>query len=356
MTTSDPHLQPLFQRLRSQIREFSGYVPPAPTEGIHLDANESPFEPPPAFFLELAERLQANGVRTYPDPTGTNLRDALAKRFGGAVDEYVLGCGSDENIAQVLTLFSPTTVLYPDPSFSLYPIASAMRGHTPIGVPLKSDYALDVDAFYKAIEEHDPGLIFIASPNNPTNNSFSTDDLFSIAERAPNALLVVDEAYGAYNEWRAHHEMTAKPNIAVMGTLSKIGYAGLRLGWIRFERSLARELDKVRLPYNTATASQIGAELVLTQFWEDACDTVERVIDERSRVEREVSSLGFSWTPSQSNSLLIRCENAEKAVQALQDKGVFVRRFSHPRLASHFRVTIGTVEQNNMFIEALGAA
>ena len=342
------------ERIRRSIVDLNGYQANGPRAGVLLDANESPHPPPKSFYDELCARLQAHGLNRYPDSIAAAVRQGLAQRLGGEPEQYILGNGSDENILLLPALFESAPVAYLDPSFAMYRIAALTHGHKPLPVPLQGDFSLDAGVCKNLLKTHRPSVFFIASPNNPTNNTFDPAMLTSLVSAAPDTLFVIDEAYGPYNEWSAHRIFQAGPNVAVLGTLSKIGLAGLRLGWIRLSESLAEHLNKLRAPYNTSVPAQLGAELLLTDYWDDVHRKVDSVIAERTRLEHALLEKGYRFTESRSNSLLVNClGSAKSARESLLEHAVHVRWFSHTSLTEHFRVSIGSSEDNDAFLAAL---
>ncbi len=343
----------------AKLRAYHTPATPAPTK---LDANESPRGLPEAARARLAEALAAAPLHRYPDGRATALRSALCERLGSEPDELLLGVGSDEVIQILLSAFdrpregaAKPTVVIPSPTFVMYPITSRIQGFEPIEVPLDEDFGLDVEAMVKAIESHRPNLVFIASPNNPTGNAFDDTSLERVIEAAPDALVVIDEAYGPFaarsrNAWVERHA-----NVGVMGTLSKVGLAGLRVGWIRMRAALVHEAEKARPPYNLCMPSQIAATLMLTELSHVIEDTVQELIGERARLGEGLRAIeGVRVLPSEANFFLIEVEDAATIRAGLLELGVQVRRFANdPRLARHLRVTVGTPEENDELVVAL---
>lgn len=351
MTTSGISVQ---QRVRQSVFELEGYAAVAPRPGVRLDANESPFPPSEDYLRDLANELSRYGLNRYPDPTAERVRKGLASRLGGTAEQYLVGNGSDECLLLLPALFEHSAIAYLDPSFAMYRIAALTHRHAALPITLRPDFSLDEPKTSEILRQEQPAIFYIASPNNPTNNTFDPATLTRLIQGAPGTLFVIDEAYGPYNEWAAHRIYSAAPNVAVLGTISKIGFAGLRLGWIRLHPELASQLDKLRAPYNTSVPAQLGAALLLEKYWKEAHRNVDTLIAERSRIEAHLSAVGYRYTASHSNSLLVDCGEQSDVVRAkLQEQSVFVRWFSHPSLLQHFRVSIGTPSENDAFMKAL---
>lgn len=357
--------QPPLDIAAEALANLSAYrtkLDPAP---VKLDANESPWRLPEEVATRLAQVLAAAPLHRYPDLFARDVRAALARRLSASPDELVLGVGSDEVIGLLMTALnrprrgSPrASVLYPTPTFVMYAITTAVHGLAAIEVPLRDDWSLDVEAVLDGLNEERPNLVFLASPNNPTGNCFDDDAIRTIVEAAPESLVVIDEAYAPFagrslNDWVSHY-----PNVAALGTLSKIGVAGLRLGWVRLHPALAAEVEKARPPYNLNIYVQLAAEVLLEEFPDVLDDQVARVLEERGRLGRALAGFdGVHVFPSSANFFLLGVPDAAATHARLLDHDVQVRHFpSHPRLSGCLRVTVGTPEENDRFLRALAIA
>lgn len=244
------------------------YVPVSTGPAIRLDANESPHALPPEARALLADALGSVAMHRYPDVRATRLRELIAERAGAHPDEVVIGCGSDEAIALLLlTLAVPragrerAAVLFPEPTFVMFRVNAVAQGLDPVGVPLDDAWDLDVPAMRAALAVSRPNVVFLPSPNNPTGNLFARDRVEAVVDAAPDALVVLDEAYGPFTATNYRDLRLARPNVAQLQTLSKLGLAAARVGWGILPRGLAAEVDKVRQPYNLNALSQRAAEL-----------------------------------------------------------------------------------------------
>lgn len=351
--------------LRNELAELSSYVPHAGDFGVRLDANEAPNfwsnQAKTRFGQVTAETL----LGRYPDAVAERLRQTLATRLGLSARQLLIGTGSDEVIALLLTaLCKPrgkaheAAVVTVTPTFVMYRMSARARGQTVVEVPLDPSWDLDAEAVGQAIERSDPNLVFIASPNNPTSNVMSQDRVEYIVAKAEKsgALVVLDEAYAAYCGANYRPWIASKPNVAVLGTLSKIGLAALRVGWLAGNEELVREIDKVRQPYNLPTLSQAIATTALTEFDHEMNAMVQQVCGERVRLSAELESLGYGVTKSDANFLWVKTAGlAERVFEQLKTKGVLVRSFHQRggRLGSQLRITIGSIEENNTLLEAV---
>lgn len=351
----------LLALVRDDIRALEAYkVPPDPPP-IVLDANESPWPLSDAARERMARAVAAIAFQRYPDIEARALRAALATKVGAAPDELVLGIGSDEVIGVLCTTLGRpgAKVLLPDPTFSMYAASARVAGMTPIKVPLDARFRIERAAMLDAIARERPSLAFFATPNNPTGNAFDAGDLEAIVHAMPDGLVVIDEAYGAFSARNHFRDWVDRfENVATMGTLSKIGLAALRIGWIRVRRPLARELDKVRLPYDLPTPTQVLGALALTELGAEIDAHVARIVSERERLRLALSArAGMDVYESDANFLLVEHARASEIYAGLDRRGVRVRAFgaSHPRLGRHLRITVGTQAENDALLSALDA-
>jgi histidinol-phosphate aminotransferase len=328
---------------------------------LKLDAMENPYGMPDELgepWLRVIERVQLN---RYPDPMSTALRQrllddqGLASPFG-----VVLGNGSDELIHMICLAFARhdgACLLCPEPTFAVYRIAAQAVGLRYVGVPLRSDdFSLDIETMLAAIARHQPAVIFLASPNNPTANHLDGDALEAVCAAAP-GLVVLDEAYYRFAGASRLREIESIENLAVMHTLSKVGLAGLRVGALFAADAWLDLLERVRMPYNINALSQAGALFAL-----EHADVFQRQI-EAIVAAREVLAAGLAkipglrvW-PSAANFILLRTAagRGTGTFEALKHNGILIKNLSggHPLLEDCLRVTVGTPDENARFLGAL---
>ncbi len=353
-------------RLKPVLRELKAYTVPAEPPPVKLDANESPWPLPDEARRAIAEAVAALPFHRYPDGRATKLRAALATWLGASGDELVLGAGSDEVIAMLLHAFAtptegrPPAMLFPGPSFVMYRITGLGHGYRPVEVDLRADFTLDRDALMAAFAEHDPALAFYATPNNPTGNAYDEAILRELIEAHPNTLHILDEAYGHFQrqtpETPAHTLapwLAEYPNVGVLGTVSKVGLAALRVGWVRLRPELAAEIEKVRQPFNLSATAQVAAEVLLREHPAVIEDAARAIVRERERLRAALAERGLDPQPSQANFILARIPAAKKA--PLLERGVALRFFSDPRLDGWARVTVGTPDETTALLAALDA-
>jgi histidinol-phosphate aminotransferase len=359
----NPQARSLVQALvREDVRTAAAYHVQDAQGLVRLDQMESPFAWPPELRDQLAERLASAQINRYPDPRALGVQQRLRAAFG--IPErwsLMLGNGSDE-IIQIMAeaLSGPgARVMAPSPTFVMFRVLAGWARMPYDDVPLAADFSLDADAMCAAIAEHRPRIVFLACPNNPTGNLFSAASLERVITTASDALVVIDEAYWAFSsrdhlDWLDRH-----PNLVIMRTLSKLGLAGLRLGFLVGDPAWIGEFDKVRLPYNVGVLHQAAAEVALENF--GVLREQTRVIaSERARLAAIVGTdTRLHLWPGEANFLLVRVlhGSAKQVHAAMVRQGVLVKCLDggHPRLAGCLRLGVGTAEENALMLAALDA-
>jgi len=354
-----PGRRPNLAVLREDVRAMTAYAVPSAVGFIKLDAMENPFALPQPLQRELAERLAQQPLNRYPmaDPRG--FKERLAKAMGlptGA--RLMLGNGSDELIHLIVQACARpgAVVLSPWPSFSMYELTARFDGCRFVGVPLRTDFTLDNNAMLAAIAEHAPAVVFVAYPNNPTGNLFDRASVEAILRAAP-GLVVIDEAYLPFAQDTWMPQLRNWPNLLILRTLSKLGLAGLRLGYLAGDPEWVVELEKVRPPYNVNVLTLAAADLLLGHLATLEGQAV-MLRAERSRVAAALAAMrGVTVYPSAANFLLLRVADADRVYAALKERGILVKNVaaSHPLLAGCLRTTIGTAVENDALVAALRA-
>ena len=350
--------------IRPEIRALHAYHVPAAAGLVKLDAMENPYSWPPELVEQWLARLRAVQLNRYPDPGATELKQGLRRAFAipdGA--EVVLGNGSDELIQMLcLAVAGPSrAVLAPEPSFVMFRMIAAFAGMQYCGVPLSAaqDFGLDRAAMLAALEEHQPALVFIAYPNNPTGNLFDRTDVEAIIATAP-GLVVLDEAYSAFADDSFMDATTAHPNLLVMRTVSKMGLAGLRLGFLAGPPPLLAELDKLRLPYNINVLTQHSAAFALEHKQTLDAQTQAIRTDRGVLMDALAGLEGIDAFPSQANFILFRVPagQGDAVFARLLQSGVLVKNLSSAggALTDCLRVTVGRPDENQRFLAALAQA
>lgn len=330
-----------------------------------LDCNELPFPVSEDELRDFRAVLGEVSLHRYPDVSGAPLRQVLAARWNVTPEQILLGNGSIEALAILITAFGgaasgrPPAVLYPDPSFPHYEVIARANGFRPIAVPLDRSFHLDERRFAAAIDEHRPAVVIFASPNNPTGNLFDPNALERLARRADTAF-VVDEAYvdfaGAGDCASTMIPRIAEvPGLFVMRTFSKIGFAGLRVGALVGAPNAIAELDKVRLPWNLNATSLALANVILSRP-ERLRSRVEAAIASRRALEAALQGIPrVTVFPSEANFILVRTPlPAGSLFERLLAGGILVKDVSHAAsLDRCLRITIGTASENARCVQAL---
>ena len=342
-------------RVKQNIKGIEAYSVPHIDCAIKLDGNESPFLLPREVSQRLVKVLNDVELNRYPDPEALGIREKIARSAGLATDRVMLGNGSDELIGMLILTCTGSSgrVLVPTPTFSMYALTSIAMGEEVIEVPLDDNFDIDIESTLENIEKSDPDIIFLASPNNPTGNAYSAERIKEVIETAQ-GLVVVDEAYSDFSGHTFMPLLEQNENLVIMRTLSKVGFAGLRLGMLYAAPELVVELNKVRYPYNINSLTQAAAGLMLENH-EFVNENIQLIIKERDRVFEELSSLqGIELYPSDANFIFFRVGDADHVFSGLVQRDILIRNFNKPgRLENCMRVTIGTPEENSSFISAL---
>ena len=317
-------------------------------EGILLDANESPF----------AVDWRGIHLNRYPDPNQTRLREALAAYTGTRPEQVVAGCGSDEVLDWIFKIFcqpGEDQVAVVEPTYGMYRVMAQTFGVSLVESRLDRDQRLDADAF---LEEAPAAVkvVFLCSPNNPTGDLLGAGQILKLC-REWKGIVVLDEAYVEFSETPSLvDQVEVFPNLVVMRTLSKaFGRAALRLGYAVASPLVTSFFLKVKAPYNLSSlVMQKGLEAL--DGWERHKDVWRRIRRERERLAGELAAMpGLGRVfPSQSNFLLFDCPGAGSICRKLRETGIVVRdRSDLPGLSECIRVSVGTPEENDLFLREL---
>ena len=352
--------------IRPEVQALSAYHVPDASGFVKLDAMENPYTLPEALRTELGQRLADVALNRYPVPSYDELKKKICDKLGvPAGYGVVLGNGSDELITMLSVACAKpgAKVLAPTPGFVMYSMSAKFAGLQFVGVPLRPDFSLDMPAMLAAIAEHKPAITYLAYPNNPTGNLFDVNDMVKIIRAVGDSgVVVVDEAYQPFAQTSFMPRLAEFPNMVVMRTVSKLGLAGIRLGYMSAEAALLNEFDKVRPPYNVNVLTQAAAEFVL-----DHADVLDgqaaQLREERSRLAAALAALpGVEVFPSAANFLLVRVpggqNSADLVFNALLDRKVLVKNVGKmlPLLENCLRVTVSTPDENAAFLDAFKAS
>ena len=345
------------ERLCSSVGAIKPYSVPEIDCEIKLDGNESPFDLTPEIKKEIEDKILSVRLNRYPDPNASKLRKSVSSFFNLPAESVLFGNGSDELIQILIETFTGKsgTVLVPKPTFSMYKLTGLLLGKDVIEVELDRGFDIDEEQTLKYIRENDPDLLFFATPNNPTGNSFSKETILKILS-STSGLVVVDEAYFDYHGETFIPFLKEYNNLVVLRTMSKIGFASIRLGILIANADLVAELNKARLPYNINSVSQVIAEVVMENYTDFEVNFSE-IKNERKMLFEELSKIqDIKVFPSDANFFLIRVPDADKYYNKLIEQGILVRNFNgSPGLENCIRVTIGSSSENSRFLSTISA-
>ncbi len=350
--------------IRPEVQALKAYPVTPPWTGIkielmednHLDAANNTATSR-AMRDAIARAVADAAFNRYPDPAAPALKAKLREKLGISPEHGILlGSGSDEVISMVsqALLAGGGTVLSLEPSFAVFRNAAVACAGRYVGVSLNADFSLDLDATLAAIQREQPKLIWVVYPNNPTGNSYSDEQIEAVVRAAP-GLVIIDEAYEPFAGRSWSTRLNDFPNLLVMRTLSKIGLAGVRLGYLFGAPEWINEIDKVRGPFNVGVLQQVAATVMLDHY-----DELKRhaalMVAERERLFAELQKLpGVKAFPSKANFVLTRFPDAAAVFEGLKARGILVRNLSpmHPLMANTLRISVGTPTEMQALLTAL---
>jgi histidinol-phosphate aminotransferase len=339
---------------------MSGYHSPQIDVDVRLNTNESPEPPPEGFADAVAARVAEIAWHRYPQRSASDLRSRIGANYGLPASQVFAANGSNEVLQTLLLTFAGPgrSAAVFEPTYALHSHLSRIAGTAVIEGERKDDFSLNLDEVERVIVEHRPDVVFLCSPNNPTGVVDPETSIRRVLEltAANGGLLCVDEAYGQFADFSAVTLLGDDIPLVVSRTYSKTwAMAAVRLGYLLAPSWVIDELEKVVLPYHLDAMTQIAGEVALDHL--DAMnDRVARLVDERERLVAGLADLPVDVWPSGSNFVLVRPKHlsGEDVWQGLIDRSVLVRNCaSWPRLQDCLRVTIGTPDEDDRFLEAL---
>lgn len=341
------------------VKDLEPYSPgeqPQISNITKLNTNENPYGPSPAVIRAIAETAD-DRLRLYPPPEAEQLKAKIAEHFQLSASQVFVGNGSDEVLAHVFNglLNHPDKgpLLFPDISYSFYPVFCQLYGIKHKKIPLAEDFAIDLNQYQRA----NGGIIF-PNPNAPTGMLLELDAVESLLQANTDTVVVVDEAYIDFGGESAASLIAQYDNLLVVQTMSKSrSLAGMRVGYALGSEHLIAGLNRIKNSFNSYPLGHLQIAAAIAAFDDQPYfqKTTDRVISERQRVVEQLETLGFNVLPSKANFVLAHHpENAaEGLATALRDKGIIVRYFAKPRIDQYLRITIGTESQNSRLIESL---
>ena len=341
------------------IRKVDPYVPgeqPQASDVIKLNTNENPYPPSPAVIRALEEMKTEDSYRKYPDPTAKDLKKALAKYYSVDKERIFIGCGSDDVLSiGFLTFFnSDKPVLFPDVTYSFYPVWAKVYGIPYEEIPLVDGFGINVDDYAR----DNCGGVVIANPNAPTGVTMDINKLEKIIAANRDVIVIVDEAYTDYCSSTALPLLDKYDNLVIVRTFSKSrAMAGARIGFAIAGKRLIRAMDDVAQSINSYPISATSLVAAVASVGDDKYfkDRIADVINTRARTVLELKRRGFTVLPSGTNFVFVSHAHlqAEDIFDSLREKNIYVRHFKHPKIDNYLRITIGTDNQMDDLFAAI---
>ncbi|MEQ1105069.1 histidinol-phosphate transaminase [Acinetobacter ursingii] len=343
-----------------EVRELEPYTPgeqPKIQNLLKLNTNENPYPPSPKVVEAVQAVLthQADALRLYPDPDATQLKQAIATQQNVNVDQVFVGNGSDEVLAHIFKAFfiQDQPILYPDITYSFYPVYSQFFGVKTQQIPLNDDFEIVLDDYRQA-----NGGIIITNPNAPTSIALSLQQIEQILQANPDRVVVIDEAYVDFGAETAVGLVEQYDNLVVCQTTSKSrSLAGLRVGFAIAQAHLIAALEAVKNSFNSYPMDRFAIAAAVASFEDQAYFEAQcqKVIQSRDKLVEELKEIGFKVLPSKANFIFVThpARDAAELATQLREQGVLVRYFNKPRIDQYLRITIGTDQQNQRLVETL---
>ncbi|MBF4455022.1 histidinol-phosphate transaminase [Acinetobacter sp. SK-43] len=343
-----------------EVRELEPYVPgeqPKIQNLLKLNTNENPYPPSPKVVDAVQAVLahQADALRLYPDPDATALKQAIAKQQNVDVSQVFVGNGSDEVLAHIFKAFfiQQEPILYPDITYSFYPVYSQFFGVQTKQIPLNEKFEIDISDY-----EQENGGIIITNPNAPTSIALGLNKIEQVLKANPNRVIVIDEAYVDFGAESAVELISRYENLVVCQTTSKSrSLAGLRVGFAIGQAHLIAALEAVKNSFNSYPIDRFAIAAAVASFedqdyFQEQC---EKVIASREKLVANLTKLGFNVLPSKANFIFAThsLHDAAQLAEKLREQGIIVRYFNKPRINQFLRITIGTDEQNQRLVDTL---
>ncbi|KIE84266.1 histidinol-phosphate transaminase [Acinetobacter pittii] len=343
-----------------EVRELEPYVPgeqPKIQNLLKLNTNENPYPPSPKVVEAVQAVLthQADALRLYPDPDATALKHAIAKQQNIEVSQVFVGNGSDEVLAHIFKAFflQDEPILYPDITYSFYPVYSQFFGTKTKEIPLNNNFEIEVKDYVQP-----NGGVIITNPNAPTSIALGLAEIEQILKANPDRVVVIDEAYVDFGAESAVSLVNRYENLVVCQTTSKSrSLAGLRVGFAIAQSHLIAALEAVKNSFNSYPIDRFAIAAAVASFedqtyFEEQC---QKVISSREKLVDELTALGFKVLPSKANFIFASppSHDAGRLAQQLREQGIIVRYFNKPRINQFLRITVGTDEQNERLVQTL---
>lgn len=348
---------------RDDVALMDGYHSPQVDVAVRLNTNESPEAPPQAWVESVKREVARIDWNRYPDRSAVELRTAIGQLHGVGPEQIFVANGSNEVLQTVLLTYGGAgrTAAVWEPTYALHSHIARLTGTMVAEGERAADFSTDLGEVRRVIDESSPAVSFLCSPNNPTGVVDDEGTVRSVLDMVigVDGLLVVDEAYGQFAPWSAVGLIDESTPLVVSRTFSKTwSMAATRLGYLVGPASVIAELEKVVLPYHLDAFKQLAGTLAL-DYVDQMNERVSRLVEERGRLVGRLSELDVDVWPSGANFVLFRPRSIDGADvwQRLVDRSVLVRNCSSwPRLQGCLRVTIGSVDEDDVFLSALEEA
>ncbi|HEB4103312.1 TPA: histidinol-phosphate transaminase [Acinetobacter baumannii] len=343
-----------------EVRELEPYVPgeqPKIQNLLKLNTNENPYPPSPKVVEAVQAVLheQADALRLYPDPDARALKQAIAKQQNIDVSQVFVGNGSDEVLAHIFKAFflQDEPILYPDITYSFYPVYSQFFGTKTKEIPLNENFEIDVRDYTQP-----NGGVIITNPNAPTSIALNLAEIEQVLQANPDRVVVIDEAYVDFGAESAVSLINRYENLVVCQTTSKSrSLAGLRVGFAIAQSHLIAALEAVKNSFNSYPIDRFAIAAAVASFEDQAYfeEQCQKVITSREKLVRDLTELGFNVLPSKANFIFATHSqhDAGQLAQKLREQGIIVRYFNKPRINQFLRITVGTDEQNARLVQTL---
>ena len=344
--------------IKESVRRLRPYTLSPDRASVKLNQNENPWDAPAEIKQEVLKRVKDRAWSRYPDFTPQSLHQRLAEFSGWTADGIIAGNGSNELIQAILmvTISPGKRVLITEPTFALYRQITTVLGGEVKSLPLRTDLQFDTTALLTEIEDTQPDVTIICSPNNPSGCVISDAELVVLL-KAARGLIVVDEAYHEFASHSAVPLLGDHHNLIVLRTFSKaMAMAALRVGYLLGSPELVQEIAKAVLPYNLNAVSQTAAEVAIEMFETKLQPLVEAICAERERLYFALAGIpGVVPIQSAANFMVVRSIKEPKSVFAeMLKRDILIRDVSgYPMLGDYFRVSVGTPKENDLLIKAL---
>lgn len=337
------------------LRNIEPYVPGEQSKDkdiVKINANENPYPPSPK-AIEALKSFDTNKLRFYPSANSTKLKEAIAKYYKVDVSNVFVGNGSDDVLAVAFQSFfnSEKPIVYPDLTYSFYPVWCSLFGIKYKNYPVGDDFRINPEDY----KEKNGGVV-IPNPNAPTSLGEGLDFVEKILNYNQDSVVIIDEAYVDFGGTSSIPLIDKYENLLVTGTFSKSrSLAGLRIGFAIGSKALIDVMEAVKNSYNSYTVDSLSIEMGAASIEDDEYfkSTCKKVIETRERVTLELKKLGFDVLDSQTNFIFAthNKHNMKSLFEYLKTQKVFIRYFSLPRIENYVRITIGTNEEMDIFLE-----